>query len=267
MRESNVGWNLWGNPGERTWTNRDPQWTRNRIRHELLPVLERDYNPQVRDALLRVARLSSEAMGIVDEAVGQLWDRCLLQQTPSLVRLSAENLAGVPEPMVRALLMDLWCRQGWPRQRMSFMHWRGLSRLVVDGTADRSSRWCDCTTQRRGGANRKSGFVERVASWSPVTHRIHLVRPIARCSSSHVHPPFPGLDDHREDGAPEAGFRIFVGVSTDGAWMPVMVSESGLDRFDVNRVLVRFGAGCGWDQSVDAAFSRVRLNQFRKNSG
>ena len=46
--------------------------------------------------------------------------------------------------------------------------------------------------------------------------------------------------------------------------MPVMVSESGLDRFDVNRVLVRFGAGCDWDQSVDAAFSRVGLNQFRK---
>lgn len=116
-------------------TNRDPQWTRNRIRHDLLPVLERDYNPQVREALLRVARLSSEAMEIVDEAVGELWDGCLLQQTPSLVRLSAENLAGVPEPMVRALLMDLWCRQGWPRQRMSFTHWCGLSRLVVDGTA------------------------------------------------------------------------------------------------------------------------------------
>ena len=116
-------------------SNRQTRWTRNRIRHELLPVLEREYNPQVRDALLRVARLSSEALGIVDEAVSQLLETCVLQQTPSLVRLNIESLAGVPEPMTRALVMDLWCRQGWPRQGMSFSHWRDLAGLVVEGTA------------------------------------------------------------------------------------------------------------------------------------
>jgi tRNA(Ile)-lysidine synthase len=116
-------------------TNRQTRWTRNRIRHELLPVLEREYNPQVRDALVRVARLSSEALGIVEEAVRQLSETSVLQQTPSLVRLNIDSLAGVPEPMIRALVMDLWCRQGWPRQGMGFSHWNGLAGLVAEGTA------------------------------------------------------------------------------------------------------------------------------------
>lgn len=116
-------------------TNRHTRWTRNRIRHELLPVLERDYNPQVKEALMRVSRLSSEALGIVDEAVRQLSQTCVLQKTESLLRLDIERLVGVPEPMIRAMVMDLWCCQGWPRQGMSFPHWRALSRLVVEGTA------------------------------------------------------------------------------------------------------------------------------------
>jgi tRNA(Ile)-lysidine synthase len=42
-------------------TNRLTDLTRNRIRLELLPLLERDFNPQVRGALLRLGRLAEEA--------------------------------------------------------------------------------------------------------------------------------------------------------------------------------------------------------------
>ena len=84
---------------------------------------------------MRVSRLSSEALGIVAEAVRQLARTCILQKSPSLVRLDLERLAGVPEPMVRAMVMELWCSQEWPRQGMSFAHWKALSNLVREGTA------------------------------------------------------------------------------------------------------------------------------------
>ena len=116
-------------------TNSRTRWTRNRIRHDLLPVLERDYNPQVREALLRVARLSNEAGGAIDGAVSGVWDRCVLEQTPSVVRLCGRTLGGIAEPLVRALLMELWCRQQWPRQSMSFVHWQALAELITTGTA------------------------------------------------------------------------------------------------------------------------------------
>jgi tRNA(Ile)-lysidine synthase len=38
-------------------SNDDPRFTRNRVRHELLPLLERDFNPAVREVLLRTAEI------------------------------------------------------------------------------------------------------------------------------------------------------------------------------------------------------------------
>ena len=116
-------------------TNCQTRWTRNRIRHDLLPVLERDYNPRVREALLRVSRLSTEAVGVIEEAVAGVWDGCVLERSPSVVRLCGKTLGGLAEPLVRALLLELWCRQQWPRQSMSFAHWQALAELVGSGTA------------------------------------------------------------------------------------------------------------------------------------
>ncbi len=116
-------------------TNTETRWTRNRIRHELLPVLEREYNPQVREALLRMSRLSSEAVGIVREVVDEEWGRCVLEQSESVVRLCVDSLNRLQEPLVRALLLEIWSRQGWPRQAMSYSHWQNLARTVTVGTA------------------------------------------------------------------------------------------------------------------------------------
>ena len=116
-------------------TNTETRWTRNRIRHELLPVLEREYNPQVREALLRMSRLSSEAVGIVREVVEEEWGRCVLEQSESVVRLCVDSLNRLQEPLVRALLLEIWSRQGWPRQAMSYSHWQNLARTVTVGTA------------------------------------------------------------------------------------------------------------------------------------
>ena len=38
-------------------SNADPKFTRNRIRHELLPLLEREYNPAIREVLLNTAEI------------------------------------------------------------------------------------------------------------------------------------------------------------------------------------------------------------------
>jgi tRNA(Ile)-lysidine synthase len=45
-------------------SNRDTRFLRNRVRHELLPLLEREYNPKIRDVLRRTAEVfRAEAAG------------------------------------------------------------------------------------------------------------------------------------------------------------------------------------------------------------
>jgi tRNA(Ile)-lysidine synthase len=45
-------------PWREDHTNRDTHFTRNRIRHELLPLLERDYNPNIRSVLSETAEIA-----------------------------------------------------------------------------------------------------------------------------------------------------------------------------------------------------------------
>ena len=57
-------------------SNLDTARSRNRIRHDLLPRLEADYNPRVVDRLVRLGQLAGEAQQIVEHQADQLTDRC-----------------------------------------------------------------------------------------------------------------------------------------------------------------------------------------------
>lgn len=53
-------------------TNRFLRFTRNRIRLQLLPAL-REYNPQVRQALVRIGRAATESLDFLNEQLDDLW--------------------------------------------------------------------------------------------------------------------------------------------------------------------------------------------------
>lgn len=54
-------------------SNLKPVYTRNRIRHQLIPLLERDYNPGLRTALLRLGEIARTENGYLDgEGAGVL---------------------------------------------------------------------------------------------------------------------------------------------------------------------------------------------------
>lgn len=47
-------------------SNADTTYARNRVRHELLPLLEREYNPEVKAALIRLAEIASAQSELLD---------------------------------------------------------------------------------------------------------------------------------------------------------------------------------------------------------
>ncbi len=60
-------------------TNADRRFLRNRIRHELLPLLEREYNPGIRDVLLRTAEILRDE----DDVLARLSESALEGYVPS----------------------------------------------------------------------------------------------------------------------------------------------------------------------------------------
>lgn len=111
-------------------SNQDVSLTRNRLRHELLPRLERDFNSRVREHLCQLAEQAAHCEEAVSIAADALLNAALLDRAENVVRLRCDALSSVSRPLVREVLVRLWQVQNWPRQLLTFSHWDRLANLV-----------------------------------------------------------------------------------------------------------------------------------------
>ena len=111
-------------------TNQDVSLMRNRLRHELLPRLERDFNGRVREHLCQLAEQAADSEEAMSIAAETLLDAALLDRSKSVARLQRDMLAKPSRSLMREVFVRLWLRQDWPRQSMTFSHWDRLVDFV-----------------------------------------------------------------------------------------------------------------------------------------
>ncbi|MEJ7590555.1 MAG: tRNA lysidine(34) synthetase TilS [Planctomycetaceae bacterium] len=113
-------------------TNNDTRHTRNRIRHELLPLLAAEFNPAVQDSIVRLAEQTQELLQSLDAVADSLLAESVLERTPEHCRLDVRSLTKQALPVVRHALTVLWIQQNWSRKDMSREHWNRLAAMVLD---------------------------------------------------------------------------------------------------------------------------------------
>jgi tRNA(Ile)-lysidine synthase len=101
-------------------SNADLRFTRNRIRHELLPLLAAQYNAGIVPALCRLAEQARAAQTCEESAARALLAGAERPRAGGLVVLERAALAGAPRQVVRAALRLLWEREGWPLGEVGF---------------------------------------------------------------------------------------------------------------------------------------------------
>jgi len=111
-------------------TNQDVAYTRNRIRHELLPLLK-TFNPGVADALGRLAAQAQEVYADVDTRVAALLATAELPRAGAAVILNRAALAGANNHDVRELFRHVWAREGWPTGAMTRDHWQRAAAVAA----------------------------------------------------------------------------------------------------------------------------------------
>ncbi|MBM3789536.1 MAG: tRNA lysidine(34) synthetase TilS [Acidobacteria bacterium] len=118
-------------------SNLDRRYVRNRIRHELIPYLEADFNPRLSDALAREALLAREAS---EYLIGQSRTayQAMRSALPGEVRLPVDGLMSLP-PIIRKMVV-----------RHAMRECRGSLRRISARQVDDALALC-----RPGGSGRR----------------------------------------------------------------------------------------------------------------
>lgn len=117
-------------------TNADRALMRNRIRHELLPLLARDYAPGVVDSLLRLGQVASQVQAMIGPLAAELLDSATKTRSEAVLVLDCDVLHAKPIHLVREMLVEAWRRQHWRRQAMGLHEWQQLADLALSASGD-----------------------------------------------------------------------------------------------------------------------------------
>lgn len=93
-------------------TNGQTLYTRNKIRLELIPYLEQEYNPSVKDTMIRLGRAAAEDSAFLKEQAEKAYEEMVLARTPSEILLSGEKLRRCHKAIRRRVLFRAFCELG-----------------------------------------------------------------------------------------------------------------------------------------------------------
>ncbi|MFO1041969.1 MAG: tRNA lysidine(34) synthetase TilS [Planctomycetaceae bacterium] len=114
-------------------TNTDTEFTRNWLRHNMLPQLRTQFGDRVDSSVLRLVEQAGEIEQTIEELAGRLLDQAILDAQTDSVRLNTRIMADQPVHLVRELFHLVWRRQQWPRQGMGYSEWNRLAELARKG--------------------------------------------------------------------------------------------------------------------------------------
>lgn len=120
-----------GQPFRSDPTNQLLHYTRNRLRHQLIPQLEADYNPELIPALTRLASLARETQEVIDWQVQQLWERTVQDRGDAGLLVRCQELVAMAPHLQREVLIACWKIRAWPRKAMAHRDWLRLTELVA----------------------------------------------------------------------------------------------------------------------------------------
>ncbi|MBP2681056.1 MAG: tRNA(Ile)-lysidine synthetase, partial [Candidatus Krumholzibacteriota bacterium] len=120
-------------------SNADLRFFRNRVRHELLPLLRMRYDDRIDDNLAKLAANAQSVVGKIRIETKPLIEKYFSQTSPDTWVLETSDIARLDETTLIVLFGDLFAEKLSCDMDFTRVHYEGLVRLVGDARASGKS--------------------------------------------------------------------------------------------------------------------------------
>ena len=124
---------------DRTNASNEPR--RNRIRNTILPLVEAEVNPQVRDALIRLSSQARWLEEFLSETVGRTFDTLIIARTDQTLTLNADAMSRKSRIVQTELIRLAFTSFGMGEQDLAFSNLVAALDLVADPTSGRQTQF------------------------------------------------------------------------------------------------------------------------------
>jgi len=112
-------------------SNSSDAYTRNRVRHELLPLLRERYNPQVDEALTRLAEQARLHDAYLTETAERMLESLIIRHDGTSLELHAPGLTRRPRVIQTQLIRQAILRLGVGEAELTYGHIKSVAELAA----------------------------------------------------------------------------------------------------------------------------------------
>jgi tRNA(Ile)-lysidine synthase len=116
-------------------TNNENDWTRNKIRNLVLPILRSEINGNVDEAVQRLALLSGENETVLNDLTEEVLERHVWKKSANEIILKRQPLLSYRSETLRTLFVHLWKQNGLPLREMGLEQWNRLTDFLQNDSA------------------------------------------------------------------------------------------------------------------------------------
>lgn len=138
-------------------TNFDTSITRNKIRHKLIPMIESEFNPRVKMALVKLGQTAGSFYLLLREIANEVYENTKMLSGEGEVCLSVEEFAKLP-PAIQTLIIDRAVKTLLGRvPQLNFEHYLEIISLCGEHAYQKTIRL------PRGLEARREGYILKIA--------------------------------------------------------------------------------------------------------
>jgi tRNA(Ile)-lysidine synthase len=150
-------------------TNIENEFTRNKIRNILLPLLRSEFNSEIGTSLCRLSEIAGETEDVISELTDEVLEQVIISEQKDEIVLDTDKLRTFSTPVIREVFVRIWLKYKLPQLGMEFLRWNEITAFFENGEVGKQRQFYGGVVAEHRSC-RKSNFSLRTFVIRRITH-------------------------------------------------------------------------------------------------